>query len=93
MADIKANERSILQPRDRAAELYAGEWRRGARDTDNYLFASKQFYHPFISPSRLASEESPREMIRKLNRDADKQKDTVGYDVAVVTPRRIDSVF
>lgn len=44
------------------------------RDTDNYLFASKRFYHPFVSTSFWRARRV-RETIWKLNREADKQND------------------
>lgn len=59
MADIKANEKYV---RAAGSPLwnYTLANGGGARDTDNYLFASKRFYHPFL-PVLLASKERPRD--------------------------------
>lgn len=90
----KSERRSILEPQDRAAELYAGRMEE-ARETQIIIYSPRNDATAPSFPSSLWRAKRDREMIRKLNREADKQKDTVGCGVArsVVTPRRIDSVF
>lgn len=54
------SEREVSWSRRIALRNFTPANGRGARDTDNYLFASKRFYHPSF-PVPLASKERPRD--------------------------------
>lgn len=90
-ADIKVNE-EVSWSRRIAPRNFTPANGGGTGDTDNYLFASKRCYRPFF-PVPLASKERPRDDTKIKSRSGQ----TEGYGrlwcSAVVTPRRIDSVF
>jgi len=65
-------------------EPYAGEWKKGARDTDNYLFATRRFYYSFLSFLSFKQAKRDREDTKIKSRSGQTERYTADYDVAIV---------